>query len=176
MICIILVASLRDRLQRELEAEALRNGNQQDFVHLPRSLLPVDGDDSILDLWWAVISKERSITNVFIVTNAIHYKVRAENHCGDMCNVSCVRLNLPPTTTDRHPVHTHNTTRHSLPRQVFALCTHVCGIAWATLVEAPVLPFVDSSTCAASSPSLSHTLLLSLTCIHPPSLTPPPTD
>ena len=71
MICIILVASLRDRLQRELEAEALRNGNQQDFVHLPRSLLPVDGDDSILDLWWAVISKERSITNVFIVTNAI---------------------------------------------------------------------------------------------------------
>ena len=168
MICIILVASLRDRLQRELEAEALRNGNQQDFVHLPRSLLPVDGDDSILDLWWAVISKERSITNVFIVTNAIHYKVRAENHLRrHVRRVSCVRMNLQTTTDDRHPLCTALPQRVTRSHGQASLAARTC-VASRGNVRRSVCSIIRRfiNDCRLVAFPLSHTLTLSLTYSH----------
>lgn len=71
MICVILVAAIRSRLTQELE----ESDDPRRLHGLPRSLLPVDAaGTSLLDHWWEIISQERAITQVYIVTNAVHYK------------------------------------------------------------------------------------------------------
>ncbi|KAJ8604090.1 hypothetical protein CTAYLR_001732 [Chrysophaeum taylorii] len=70
-IAMILVASV----DTQLEAEILEAGPEYRHLHgLPKALLPITGGRRVIDYWWGAIEKLRKITDVYLVTNAKHFK------------------------------------------------------------------------------------------------------
>jgi len=70
-ICIILAAGFSS-LESELEQAAAKHANSG-LGSLPKALLPVAGRP-MLDHWWEYVGQHRSISEVFIVSNALKYK------------------------------------------------------------------------------------------------------
>merc|ERR1719247_1637364 len=65
-VCIVLAAGFS---QVEQDIEQLGG----DLVGVPKALLPVAGQP-MLDHWWGYISQNRSISDIFVVCNALKYK------------------------------------------------------------------------------------------------------
>ncbi|KAJ1460049.1 hypothetical protein M885DRAFT_458770 [Pelagophyceae sp. CCMP2097] len=68
---IILVSSVDSVLEAELEAAG---GEFSQLQGLPKALLPITGGKTVLDYWWGAIEKQRSINDVYLVTNAKQFK------------------------------------------------------------------------------------------------------
>ena len=76
MIVVLLVAAVDTQLELEIRSAASSSPDDeglQRLQNLPKSLLPIC-NRSMLDRWWDLIEKERSISRVYVVTNAAKYK------------------------------------------------------------------------------------------------------
>lgn len=70
-IAVILVATLDSQVENEIK----NAGGEYRHLHgLPKALLPIAGGKRVLDYWWGAIEKLRQINDVYLVTNAKHFK------------------------------------------------------------------------------------------------------
>jgi glucuronokinase len=72
MICIILVATVDSALELDLAGSNITDGPA--FANgAPKALLHVAGV-SMLDHWWGIVTKQRSISQIYLVSSAAKYK------------------------------------------------------------------------------------------------------
>ena len=71
MIAIVLCAAVDTELEREIRKQYHENPFDSELTKLhglPKSLIPIAGS-SMLDRWWAKISKERNISSIYLCVN-----------------------------------------------------------------------------------------------------------
>jgi len=74
-VCIVLAAGF-SQVERDIESSLrakVSSGSARDLAGVPKALLPVAGKP-MLDHWWEYLSKNRTISEIFILSNALKYK------------------------------------------------------------------------------------------------------